>query len=65
MLCCIICESSTTSSFDLQNESETVGTEGSENAVLSENGNVERSIGRREGKMTLKRVNYFDNMYQF
>ena len=42
-----------------------MGTEGSENAVLSENGNVERSIGRREGKMTLKRVNYFDNMYQF
>ena len=57
MLCCIICESSTTSSFDLQNESETEGTEGSENAVLSENGNVERSISRREGKRTLKQVN--------
>ena len=58
MLSWISCEPSI--SFDLQNESETVGTEGSENAVLSENRNVERSISRRERKRTLKQV-----MYQF
>ena len=57
MLCLIICESSTTSSFDLQNELETVGTEGSEN--------VGRSVGCREGKRTLKQVNYINNIYQF
>ena len=57
MFCLIICESSTTSSFDLQNELETVGTEGSEN--------VGRSVGRREGKRTLKQVNYINNIYQF
>ena len=57
MLCLIICEPSTTSSFDLQNELETVGTEGSEN--------VGRSVGRSEGKRTLKQVNYINNIYQF
>ena len=42
-----------------------MGTEGRENAVLSENGNVERSLGHREGKKSLKQVNLFNDMYQF